>query len=227
MNYFAGFKLLSPYYRMKRNVINAKCILLKLTMEVLNMSKSKPSVLKRHTKFNGKWLNFEEVEYVDSSQKVRSWENVSRTTLGGAVAMIARKGEKLILVRQFRPPIGNYIIEFPAGLIDGGEKYETAALRELKEETGYIGEVTGVTCPVYSSPGMTNETTALVYINIDESVPENLNPKPEMEQTEDIEVLLVELKMLKSFLEECVKSGDFIDAKVMSFCAGINFNVII
>lgn len=187
------------------------------------MSKIKPSVLKRYTKFNGKWLNFEEVEYVDSSKKVRSWENVSRTTLGGAVAMIAKKSDKIVLVRQFRPPIDNYIIEFPAGLVDGDEKHETAALRELKEETGYIGKVTGVTCPVYSSPGMTNETTALVFIDIDENLPENLNPKTQMEQTEDIEVLLVDLKKLKSFLEERSESGDFIDAKVMSFCAGRSF----
>lgn len=191
------------------------------------MSKSKPSVLKRHTKFNGKWLNFEEVEYVDSSKKIRSWENVSRTTLGGAVAMIVKKGEKLLLVRQFRPPIDNYIIEFPAGLVDGSEKHETAALRELKEETGYIGKVTGVTCPVYNSPGMTNETTALVYMDIDENLPENLNPKTQMEQTEDIEVLLVDLKNMRSFLEERSKSGDFIDAKVMSFCGGIDFRNII
>lgn len=96
-------------------------------------------------------------------------------------------------------------------------------MRELREETGYIGRVTGVTCPVYSSPGMTNETTALVFIDIDENLPENLNPKTQMEQTEDIEVLLVDLEKLKSFLEERSESGDFIDAKVMSFCAGSSF----
>ncbi len=191
-----------------------------LTMEDKSMSKTKPSVTRRQPKHNGKWLNFEEVEYVDSAGKIRSWENVTRTTLGGAVAMIARKGEKLVLVRQFRPPIDNYIIEFPAGLIDSGEKYETAALRELKEETGYIGKVTDVSCPIYSSPGMTNETVSLVFIDIDENLPENLNPVPQMEQTEDIEVLLVDFKKLKRFLEERWNSGDFIDAKVMSFSAG-------
>ena len=189
------------------------------------MTKIKPSVVKRNCKFKGKWLNFEEVEYIDSNNKLRSWENVARTTKGGAVAMIAKVDANLILVRQFRPPIGNFIIEFPAGLVDGNEKFEVSALRELKEETGYVGKVTALSCPVYSSPGMTNETTALVFIEIDMKLNENQNPKPKLEQTEDIEVLRVDIKNLKNFLEERSKSGDFIDAKVMSFAAGLNFNI--
>ncbi|HBM17476.1 MAG TPA: NUDIX hydrolase [Lentisphaeria bacterium] len=187
------------------------------------MSRNVPTVLKRTSKFKGKWLEFEEVEYVDAFNKVRTWENVVRTTEGGAVAMIATTVGKLILVRQFRPPIGNYIIEFPAGLVDKEESYIVSALRELKEETGYTGKVTGVTCPVYSSPGMTDETTALVSIEIDSSLAENRNPKPQLEQTENLEVLEVEIKNLKNFLEERSKAGDYIDAKVMSFVSGINF----
>ena len=41
--------------------------------------------------------------------------------------------------KQYRPPIDKVIIEFPAGLIDAGETAEEAAVRELKEETGYVG----------------------------------------------------------------------------------------
>lgn len=43
--------------------------------------------------------------------------------------------------KQFRPPIDKVCIEVPAGLIDEGETPEVCALRELKEETGYVGEV--------------------------------------------------------------------------------------
>lgn len=50
-------------------------------------------------------------------------------------------GPELLLEKQFRPPTGKVTIEFPAGMVDEGETPEQAAVRELKEETGYVGEV--------------------------------------------------------------------------------------
>jgi ADP-ribose pyrophosphatase len=50
-------------------------------------------------------------------------------------------GAELLLEKQFRAPAGKIVVEFPAGLVDEGETAEEAALRELKEETGYTGEV--------------------------------------------------------------------------------------
>jgi len=46
-----------------------------------------------------------------------------------------------VLEKQFRPPVGKVCIEIPAGLIDEGETPEEAAVRELREETGYVGDV--------------------------------------------------------------------------------------
>ena len=50
-------------------------------------------------------------------------------------------GPEVILQKQYRPPIDKVVIEVPAGLVDEGETAETAAVRELKEETGYVGVV--------------------------------------------------------------------------------------
>jgi 8-oxo-dGTP pyrophosphatase MutT (NUDIX family) len=53
---------------------------------------------------------------------------------------VARAAGCIILVSQWRPPANGSVLEFPAGLVDDGETVEAAALRELREETGYTGK---------------------------------------------------------------------------------------
>jgi ADP-ribose pyrophosphatase len=48
-------------------------------------------------------------------------------------------GPEILLVRQYRPPIDKVTIEVPAGLVDAGETPQQCAVRELKEETGFVG----------------------------------------------------------------------------------------
>lgn len=69
----------------------------------------------------------------------------------GIVAILEKEtGPEIILQKQYRPPIAKVVIEVPAGLVDAGESAETAAVRELREETGYVGQVSE------SSPVMFN-----------------------------------------------------------------------
>lgn len=101
------------------------------------------------------------------------------------------------MVEQFRPPVG-FTVEFPAGLIDKDETPEQAALRELREETGYVGEacktVPQVSRPVCMSPGLTNETVHIVVVTVDLDNPYNQNPKPELDDGEHIVLKRVSLK---------------------------------
>lgn len=88
--------------------------------------------------------------YADPLGHTRTWEHAERPTrpLGsdidgvGIVAILEKEsGPEIVLQKQYRPPVGKVCIEVPAGLVDAGETAEEAAVRELKEETGYVGMV--------------------------------------------------------------------------------------
>lgn len=72
-------------------------------------------------------------------------------------------GPELLLQKQYRPPIDKVVIEVPAGLIDAGETPEQCAVRELKEETGYVGEAEQISTVMYNGASW---TSFLDYSNI-------------------------------------------------------------
>jgi 8-oxo-dGTP pyrophosphatase MutT (NUDIX family) len=69
-----------------------------------------------------------------------------------------------MIILQYRPPVEAYCVEFPAGLIDEGETPEQAAVRELKEETGYEGKVCEMTPALSNQPG-SKQPPLLVWIS--------------------------------------------------------------
>jgi ADP-ribose pyrophosphatase len=73
-----------------------------------------------------------------------------------AVAILALEHGKMLLVKQYRPAIGDFALEIPAGLIEPGEEPEFAAARELSEECNLGGDLELLTS-FYSSPGFTDE----------------------------------------------------------------------
>ena len=108
---------------------------------------------------------------------------------------------KMLLIKEFRFPINNYVIASPAGLIDDGENFTTSALRELHEEIGYSPEqvtITSTLLPSYSSVGLTDEQTASVFVTVDDTV----KPEQNLEGTEDIEYFWVTPQDAKYFLEQ-------------------------
>ena len=110
------------------------------------------------------------------------------------VVMFALAGEMhdhVVLVRQYRYPIAGWIYELPAGLIENGEDYKTAAIREVKEETGMTFHPLDVDPmyerPFYNSVGMTDESCSLVYGHCEGKI-----SREGLEKTEDLNVVLAD-----------------------------------
>jgi len=171
--------------------------------------------------------------YTDPLSKTRTWEHSERSTRpassdvdGVGIVAILRKptGPEIVLQKQYRPPIDKIVIEVPAGLVDEGESAEQAAVRELKEETGFIGSVEESTPVMWNDPGFCNTNLKMVHVNIDVSDPRNQDLKPELEENEFIEVFTVKLADL---WEECKKlegEGYAIDARVGTLAEGIEIS---
>jgi ADP-ribose pyrophosphatase len=76
----------------------------------------------------------------------------------GAVAMVPILDDAVILIRQYRAPVGQDLLEIPAGKLDiAGEDPETAAARELAEEIGYRPGSLELVATFFTGPGFTDE----------------------------------------------------------------------
>mgnify|MGYP001771415569 CR=1 FL=1 len=138
--------------------------------------------------YSGKFLEIYEDEY-DNGKTLLKWERCSRKKNTKAVMIVPYhiSKEKYLMIQEFRVPIKDYEIGFPAGLIEENENIEDAIRRELKEESGLnlvsISEISPFT---YSSSGMTDEAVAIAFVNVDGEVSDKF-----LESSENIIPMLV------------------------------------
>ena len=108
--------------------------------------------------------------------------------------------DRLVLIRQYRYPIGGYVYEFPAGLLDEGESAAEAGIREMFEETGLNFRPMDGGCyqrPFFTSVGMTDESCAMCFGYCD-GEPTNAH----QESSEDIQVVLADRDECRRILKE-------------------------
>ena len=160
-----------------------------------------------------KWLALQTMQYTDRNGHHRQWDLATRTTKSpdpnrpDAVVIIPLLRHpdsdvvETLLVEQYRPPVRRRTVEFPAGLVDAHETVHQAALRELREETGYVGEACRRTPPIVSpipcamSPGLCDESVQVVVVEVDLSNPYNHGtPRPQLDPGEHCVVQRVRLQ---------------------------------
>ena len=121
----------------------------------------------------------------------------------------SNKPNCLLIIQQFRVPINAKVWQFPTGIIDSGETPDVSAIRELKEETGFIAEkVLHVNKRIASCPDIadTYVQSVTVLINGDDEI--NQNPIQDLGPSEDIAPVLVPLNELEKFIMEKVNKGE-------------------
>ncbi len=115
-------------------------------------------------------------------------------------SLYGEKRDRVVLVRQYRYSIDNVIYEFPAGLVEEGEDFREAGVRELREETGLtlrpIPVDTMYEKPYYTTIGMTDECCGTVYGYADGEIRTDLQ-----EISEEIEVVIADREEVRRILQ--------------------------
>ena len=166
------------------------------------------SLKKRQEIYKGRIVNLI-VDEITTTTGIETIREVFHHPGGAAVVPVLPNG-KILLVKQFRYPMQEILLELPAGKIDPGEAPETTAARELEEEVGYTAGSLKKMAEFYSTPGFCDEKIHL-YLG------EDLRPcQAGGDHDEELEVLSFTLPELM----ELIRSRKINDAKTI---IGIQF----
>ena len=173
------------------------------------------SIGKIQKKTDNRFLNFYEFEAVHRDGKITPYyvssrareidqlKAVTHQNKPDGVILYGVYGEdkdKVVLIRQYRYPLGGYVYEFPAGLVEDGEDMLEAAKREMFEETGltFVPKDGGSYCrPFFTTIGMTDESCGTVF-GYCSGDPTSAN----QEASEEIQVVIADREECKRILRE-------------------------
>ncbi|MEG6585653.1 NUDIX hydrolase [Dendrosporobacter sp. 1207_IL3150] len=165
------------------------------------MNKLEEKFIRSEEIFNGKLLTVRR-----DTVKLPNGKEATRELIEhpGAVAVVPILNDgSILLVRQFRYPVGRVTLEIPAGKLDKGEEPDDCAKRELEEETGYKANKLRRLSSILTTPGFTNEVIHL-YVAEELILAEQC---PDEDEFIDVEVFT------KEQIRTLIKSGEISDAK--------------
>lgn len=154
--------------------------------------------------FEGNFLNV----YRDEQNYPNGYKgNVEYIKHPGAVLILpVLKDGRIVFIKQYRPTIGKYIYELPAGTLESGEEFKECAHRELIEETGYKAAKIEELAPIYPCPGYSTE---IIYMF---KATDLIEVEHEAMDDEDIEVVLLDEARVK----DLIAKKEINDAKTLA-----------
>src|SRR5271169_2534291 len=172
-------------------------------------------IIDKRTVWEGNFLKTMNISYADRSGSIRTWEAVERVNCTGIVTIVPVTADNdILLVRQFRPVLDSFVIEFPAGLNDRDESLQEAARRELIEETGHTAEEFLFLAEGPVSSGLSTEVLTVFLAKNATLASDQLIQRYPADESEDIEVITMPLAAMYERLNACRERGDVIDLKI-------------
>ena len=166
-------------------------------------------------KTHNRFLNYYELEAVHRDGSISPYYMTSRAKDASQLKAVTRQNrpdgvilygvygeekDRVVLIRQYRYPLGDYVYEFPAGLVEEGEEMGAAGVREMYEETGLTFTPVDAGCysrPFFTTVGMTDESCGMVF-GYCSGTPTSIHE----EASEEIQVILADRAEAKRILRE-------------------------
>lgn len=166
-------------------------------------------------KTHNRFLNYYELEAVHRDGSISPYYMASRAKDASQLKAVTHQNrpdgviiygvygeeqDRVVLIRQYRYPLGDYVYEFPAGLVEEGEEMGAAGVREMYEETGLTFTPVDAGCysrPFFTTVGMTDESCGMVF-GYCSGTPTSIHE----EASEEIQVILADRGEAKRILRE-------------------------
>ena len=166
-------------------------------------------------KTHNRYLNYYELEAVHRDGSVSPYYMASRAKDANHLKAVTRENkpdgvilygvygeakDRVVLIRQYRYPLGDYVYEFPSGLVEEGEEMAAAGIREMYEETGLTFtpvDASSYSRPFFTTIGMTDESCGTVF-GYCSGEPTSVHE----EASEEIQVILADRAEARRILRE-------------------------
>lgn len=130
----------------------------------------------------------------------------------------------LLLVKQYRPSLRAYTLEFPSTLVNANESAEAAALREIHHLTGYHGDVRSIGEVTALDAGISNCTLRLITLEVNAGEEHNKHIRLQHHKGVALEVVPLPIGELHHRLLDYVHNGVVVDSRVEMYAMGLRAN---